>query len=221
MRWQPAASLRRHAEQQCDCGPRRRGCHGPRRKGGAELSGGGGGLRSGLAATQLRSSSADEVDARRKRARDCKESPSRPLMYIQSDTSLLLHITTARTHGRCSCDMWYHERASVHFTVARSLRLKSGVSHDLCQSSPALAPGEINSKNSNNPMLTENYLESMENQSSLSGIFSQDSQLCRFSKRFTKKWIKSRSPTMRHMSRTRRVALNCVEILVFGTSWWS
>ena len=86
------------------------------------------------------SSSADEVDARRKRARDCKESPSRPLMYIQSDTSLLLHITTARTHGPCSCDMWYHERTSVHFTVARSLRLKSGVSHDLCQSSPALAP---------------------------------------------------------------------------------
>ena len=86
------------------------------------------------------SSSADEVDARRKRARDCKESPSRPLMYIQSDTSLLLHITTVRTHGRCSCDMWYHERTSVHFTVARSVRLKSGVSHDLCQSSPALAP---------------------------------------------------------------------------------
>ena len=86
------------------------------------------------------SSSADEVDARRKRARDCKESPSRPLLYIQSDTSLLLHITTVRTHGRCSYDMRYHERASVHFTVARSLRLKSGVSHDLCQSSPALAP---------------------------------------------------------------------------------
>ena len=36
--------------------------------------------------------------------------------------------------------MWYHERASVHFTIARSLRLKPGTSHDLCQSSPALAP---------------------------------------------------------------------------------
>ena len=36
--------------------------------------------------------------------------------------------------------MWYHERASIHFTVARSFQLKSGVSHDLFQSSPVPAP---------------------------------------------------------------------------------
>ena len=36
--------------------------------------------------------------------------------------------------------MWYQERASVHFTIARSFRLKHGVPHDLCQSSPVLAP---------------------------------------------------------------------------------
>ena len=38
----------------------------------------------------------------------------------------------SRTHLhsplRCSHDMWYHERASVHFTIARSLGLKSEVS---------------------------------------------------------------------------------------------
>ena len=86
------------------------------------------------------SSSADEVDARRKRARYSKESQPFCLTHIQLGTSLHLHITTVITHGRCSNDVWYHERASVHFTVARSLWLKSGVSHELCQSSLVLAP---------------------------------------------------------------------------------
>ena len=60
--------------------------------------------------------------------------------HLQSDTSLQLHTTTPRAHGWCSHEMWYHERASVHFTIARRLRLKPGTSHDLCQSSPTLAP---------------------------------------------------------------------------------
>ena len=85
------------------------------------------------------SSSADEVDARRKRARYYKESPSCYLTHIQSDTSLHLQITTVRTHGRCSHDMWHHERVSVYFTITRTLRLKSEVSQDLSQSSPVLA----------------------------------------------------------------------------------
>ena len=34
LRWQPAASLWRHAGQLCVCEPRRRGCSGPRRRGG-------------------------------------------------------------------------------------------------------------------------------------------------------------------------------------------
>ena len=44
LRWQPVAHHRRRAGRQCDCRPRRRGCHGPRRREGADLSGGGGGL---------------------------------------------------------------------------------------------------------------------------------------------------------------------------------
>ena len=35
---------------------------------------------------------------------------------------------------------WHHERVSVHYTVARSLRLKSGVSKDHRRSSRGLAP---------------------------------------------------------------------------------
>ena len=128
----PVALRRRRAGQQCVCGPRRRGCHRPRRTEGAELSGGGGGLGSGPAVTQLRSHLRPTLSMQggRERARYYKESPSCYLTHIQSDTSLHLHVTIVRTHSRCSHDMWYHERASVHFTTASSLRLKSGVSHD-------------------------------------------------------------------------------------------
>ena len=43
---------------------------------------------------------------------------------------------------------------------------------------------KINFNISRCPMNTENYLESTENQLSSSGIFSRDTQLCRFSQRF-------------------------------------
>ena len=79
------------------------------------------------------SSSVDEVDARRKRPPCYKESPCFRLTHLQPDTSLHLHVTTLRAHGRCSNEMWYHERASVHF--ARSLWHKPGVSDYHCRSS--------------------------------------------------------------------------------------
>ena len=41
---------------------------------------------------------------------------------------------------------------------------------------------------SSNPVLTRNYLESMENQSSSSGTFSHDSVHWKFSKRFERDW---------------------------------
>ena len=59
--------------------------------------------------------------------------------YIQSDTSLHLHITTFRARECSAHDTWHHERASVHYSVTRSLRLKLEVSHDLCRPSLALA----------------------------------------------------------------------------------
>ena len=126
LRWQPVAPHRRHAWRQVrqrswqtrltrTTEKRRRRT--PRRRRGSE--------KRGCSDTLEESSSADEVDARRKRARFYMESPSLCLTHIQSDTSLHLHITTVRTHGRCSNDTWYHERASVHFTFSRSLQLKS------------------------------------------------------------------------------------------------
>ena len=73
------------------------------------------------------------VDTRRKRPRYCTESPF---------SRLHLHITTFRLHDFCSDEIWYQERASVHFTISRSLRLKPGASHDLCQS--CLVPAPLN-----------------------------------------------------------------------------
>ena len=106
LRWQPAAPPRRHAGQLCVCEPRRRGCSGshrrghsgPRRRGGAELSGGGGDT------IKESSSSADDADAVRKRARCYKESSPCSLIHIRSDTSLHLHITTFGMHDFCSHD---------------------------------------------------------------------------------------------------------------------
>ena len=66
------------------------------------------------------SSSVDEVDAWRKRPRYYKESPCFRLTHLRSDTFLHLHTTTLRVHGRCSNEMWFHELASVHFTIAAS-----------------------------------------------------------------------------------------------------
>ena len=71
LRWHPAALHMRHARQQYDYGPTRTNAV---KK--AQNSAEGMSLRSEPAATQLESSSADEVDARRKRARYYKESPS-------------------------------------------------------------------------------------------------------------------------------------------------
>ena len=48
--------------------------------------------------------------------------------------------------------------------------------------------GQINSWNFKSPTRTENYLGSMENQLCSSGVFSKDSQHCRFSKRFKRNW---------------------------------
>ena len=60
--------------------------------------------------------------------------------YLQSDTSLLFHITTLSTHGLCSMWVWYRERVHFHFTISRSFWLKPGVSHDHCRSSSVPAP---------------------------------------------------------------------------------
>ena len=132
LRWQPVAHLRRRAGRQCDCAPHRRGCRGPRRKRRRRTQQRRRRSEKRACSDTIEESfSADEVDARRKRARYYKETPSCCLTHIQSDIFLHLHIITVRTHGRCSHDMWYHERASAHFTIGRSLRLKSEVSRDL------------------------------------------------------------------------------------------
>ena len=54
--------------------------------------------------TTEESSSADQAEALRKRARYYKESSPCSLMHIQSDTPLHLHITTFRMYDRCSHD---------------------------------------------------------------------------------------------------------------------
>ena len=48
--------------------------------------------------------------------------------------------------------------------------------------------GKINFKTSNSPTHTENYLESLDNQLSSSGTFSQDLQRWRFTNRFKTIW---------------------------------
>ena len=54
----------------------------------------------------------------------------------------------------------------------RLLRISSVSVKDVRASWRQMQDGKINSKNPNNPMLTENYLESMEKRSNSSGIFS-------------------------------------------------
>ena len=72
---------------------------------------------------------------RRSEKRACSDTIEESSLHICASRTfsqtlpLHLHITTLRPHGGRS-NVWHHERASVHFTIARSFRVKPGVSHD-------------------------------------------------------------------------------------------
>ena len=136
-RRQPAASPRQPARRLSAGEPPRCGRRRPCRRGRRGLRRGV--LRSGPAVTQLRSCHSRLVKPTHGgSALGTTKSHHLPASYIQSETSLRLHITTFRMHSRCSHDVWYHERTSVHFTVARSVRLKAEISYDHHRSSLGL-----------------------------------------------------------------------------------
>ena len=148
LRWPPAAPPQRHARQPCVCEPSRRGCSGsrrrtrsgPRRRGGAEHSGGGAGLRNGPAVTQLRSRHPRTTSTHGESALGSTKNHHFVPSYTSSPT--LSFISTSLPSERATAALTTrgnHERASVHDSVTRSLRLKLEVSHDLCRPSSVLA----------------------------------------------------------------------------------